>query len=276
MTLFLERNVKSMEKIFEALLNFLPTLGFASLILIIGTIISNLVLKIMSRGLERGSIDKTAHGFLKSLVRIVLYTLVFVIVLTVLGVPMTSIIAVIGASALAVGLALQSSLSNLAGGFIILFEKPFKVGDYIESNDVSGTVDSISILYTRLLTPDNKAAFIPNGAVAESKIINYTDMPVRRVDLEFSISYQSDFEEAKKAILSVVESCSTALETPEPIVRLGRHGEDALIIYTRVWSNASDYWATYFYLNEAVRIALDEKGMEFPHKKLDIYLSREA
>lgn len=265
-----------LENILESILDFLPTLCFALVIFIIGALISNIILKIMSRGLSRSRLDKTAHGFLKSLVRIVLYTLVFVIVLTVLGVPMTSIVAVIGASALAVGLALQSSLSNLAGGFIILFEKPFKVGDFIETNSVSGKVDSISILYTRLLTADNKSAFIPNGVVSGAKIVNYSNMPERRVDLEFSVSYECDFEKAKDIISGVIAECSTALETPAAEVRLGRHGDSALVIYARVWTKNDDYWATYFYLVEAVKHALDDGGIEIPYNKLDVYMKRSS
>lgn len=264
-----------MEKILEGFLHFLPTMGFAAAVLAIGILISNLTLKIMSRGLGRSRLDKTAHSFLKSLVRIVLYTLVFVIVLTILGVPMTSIIAVIGASALAVGLALQNSLSNLAGGFIILFEKPFKIGDYIETNDISGTVDSISILYTRLLTPDNKAAFIPNGVVAESKIINYSNMPTRRVDFEFAISYESDFEEAKQIILSVIKDFELTLENPEPLVRLGRNDESALVLYARVWAKSEDYWETYFYTLETVRHIFNDKGIAVPpYNKMDVSIKR--
>ena len=265
-----------MERIFEAVLAYLPTLGFAVLILIIGSLFSKLTIKIMSRGLERSRLDKTAHSFLKSLVRIMLYTLVFVIVLTILGVPMTSIVAVIGASALAVGLALQSSLSNLAGGFIILLEKPFKVGDFIESDGICGKVDSISILYTRLLTPDNKAAFIPNGVVSSAKIVNSSHMPTRRVDMELSVSYESDFEEAKRVLLEVIASCPTVLASPEPEVRLGRHGDSALVIFARAWTKNADYWASYFYLTEESKRALDSAGIEIPYNKLDVSVRREA
>ena len=179
----------------------MPSLIFAAITFILGIGISKLILKAIEKGLDRSNLDKTAHGFLISLIRIILYTIVVVIALTIFGVPMTSIIAVIGAAGLAVGLALQSSLSNLAGGFIILFAKPFKVGDFIEADGVSGNVEHISILYTTVVLPDNRTAHIPNGTVAGGKITNYTEKATRRLDLVFSISYSADFRKAKVVLV---------------------------------------------------------------------------
>ncbi|NMB29990.1 MAG: mechanosensitive ion channel, partial [Clostridiales bacterium] len=192
----------------------------ALIIMLIGIISSKLIIRIMSRGLEKSRIDATAHGFFKSLTNTVLYIFVLVIALSVLGVPMTSIIAVIGAAGLAIGLALQNSLSNIAGGFIILFSKPFKVGDFIETNDISGSVDSINILYTRLLTPDKKSVYVPNGNITSATIVNYTDEPVRRLDMVFKVSYDCDYRRAISIIERIIDDHPLALDEPEPFIRM--------------------------------------------------------
>ena len=223
--------------------------------------------------MEKTNTDHTAISFLRSLVKILLYTIVFIITLSILNIPMTSIIAVISAAGLAVGLALQNSLSNLAGGFIILFSKPFKSGDYVETNSVSGVVESISILYTKILTNDNKTIYIPNGKVSDSQIINYSEQPVRRVDLEFGISYSDDVEKAKSVIMDLAKSYDLVLKEPEPFVRLGVQAEDSLQIVVRLWTETENYWQVKFDFTEMVNKAFSENGITIPFRQLDVHIT---
>lgn len=253
--------------------NSIPSLLFALFIFAAGIAISKGLLKIFTRFMEKTNTDHTAISFLRSLVKILLYTIVFIITLSILNIPMTSIIAVISAAGLAVGLALQNSLSNLAGGFIILFSKPFKSGDYVETNSVSGVVESISILYTKILTNDNKTIYIPNGKVSDSQIINYSEQPVRRVDLEFGISYSDDVEKAKSVIMDLAKSYDLVLKEPEPFVRLGVQAEDSLQIVVRLWTETVNYWQVKFDFTEMVNKAFSENGITIPFRQLDVHIT---
>ena len=226
----------------DKFISALPVLAFAIIVFFAGIILSKLVVKFASKFIERSNIENTAGSFLISLIRVVLYILVAIIALSMLNVPMTSIVTVIGTAGLAIGLALQNSLSNLAGGFIILFSKPFKSGDLIEIDNSLGTVNSIGILYTKIITPDNKSIFIPNGKITDAKIINYSEISTRRVDLSFDISYDNDFEKAKNIIKKVIESDSLILREPEPLVRMNAQKESSLGICVQVWTNNEDYW----------------------------------
>lgn len=265
-------NIGMIKNLFNSFLDYLPTLVFAIIVLIIGFLLSKFCIKLMSKGLNKSKIDPTAHSFLKSLVRVSLYIILIVIVLTILGVPTTSIIAIIGASGLAIGLALQNSLSNLAGGFLILFSKPFKVGDYIKTGTEEGTVEAISILYTRLLTIDNKAIYIPNGKVSNSTLINYTDEKLRRLDLTFSIAYENNFKTAEKLIEQVVRKNPLSILEPAPLVRVTKHASSSIDIICRVWVLGENYWNLNYDLNEDVKTVFDENGISIPYNQLDVLI----
>lgn len=267
-----EIDVGMLKRIFNNIIDYLPTLFFAVVVLIIGYLLSKVCIKLMSKGLNKTKIDPTAHSFLKSLVRVALYVILIVIVLTILGVPTTSIVAVIGASGLAIGLALQNSLSNLAGGFLILFSKPFEVGDYIKLGDVEGTVQAISILYTRLLTFDNKAIYIPNGQVSDSTLINYNDEKLRRLDLVFSIAYENDFKVAKKLIEQVVKENPLSVLEPQPVVRVCKHNASSIDIICKVWVLTKNYWELNYDLYEDVKTIFDENNISIPYNQLDVLI----
>lgn len=255
--------------------SFLPHLIAAAVILILGVILTKVVTKILSRGLKRSKIDPTAHSFLQSVLKTVLYILVVIITLSALQVPMSSIIATIGAAGVAIALALQNSLSNVAGGFLIMFTHPFKCGDFIEINGVSGNVNAITILYTRLLTLDNKAVLIPNGTVSGATIINYTQEDYRRLDINFSIDYESDYHKAEKIIFDVINSNKLALNTPEmPFVTISAHADSAIKILARVWVKSSDYWNLNYQLLEQVKDKFDENGISIPYNKLDVHIEK--
>lgn len=257
----------------DKVVSALPVLAFAVTVFFLGIILSKVLLKITAKFVERSNIENTAGSFLISLIRVMLYILVAIIALSILNVPMTSIVTVIGTAGIAIGLALQNSLSNLAGGFIILFSKPFKSGDLIEIDNSLGTVDSIGILYTKIITPDNKSVFIPNGKITDAKIINYSETSTRRVDLVFDISYNDDFEKAKSIIRKVIESESLILREPEPLVRMYSHKESSLGICVQVWTENDNYWKVYYNLTENVKLEFDKNNIEIPYNQLDVHIS---
>ncbi len=258
----------------DKFISALPVLAFAIIVFFAGIILSKLVVKFASKFIERSNIENTAGSFLISLIRVVLYILVAIIALSMLNVPMTSIVTVIGTAGLAIGLALQNSLSNLAGGFIILFSKPFKSGDLIEIDNSLGTVNSIGILYTKIITPDNKSIFIPNGKITDAKIINYSETSTRRVDLSFDISYDNDFEKAKNIIKKVIESDSLILREPEPLVRMNAQKESSLGICVQVWTNNEDYWNVLYNMTENVKLEFDRNNIEIPYNQLDLHIRK--
>lgn len=256
----------------DKFISALPVLAFAVTVFFLGIILSKILLKITAKFVERSNIENTAGSFLISLVRVILYILVAIIALSILNVPMTSIVTVIGTAGIAIGLALQNSLSNLAGGFIILFSKPFKSGDLIEIDNSIGTVDSIGILYTKIITPDNKSIFIPNGKITDAKIINYSETSTRRVDLVFDIAYGDSFEKAKNVIRNVVESDSLILSEPEPLIRMCSHKESSVGICVQVWTENENYWKVFYNLTESVKLEFDRNNIEIPYSQIDIHI----
>ena len=261
-----------MSKMGDYIKKFLPLVVFALIIIFIGYIVTKLITKVIDRAMKRSKIDVGAKNFLLSVIRIGLYTVVLIMALSVLKVPISSIITILDAAGLAVSLALQTCLSNLAGGFIILFSKPFVTGDIIEFDGTVGTVRAISILYTKLDTFDGKTAFIPNGKVSDAKLINYTESPLRRIDLTFSISYGEDFKRAQAVICEVINNEPLAQSIPAPIVRMGRHGESTTDIDALVWVKNSDYISARYNLLENVKAAFDENGIEIPFSQLDVHM----
>lgn len=266
---------KFLSDIADKIKESLPSLIFAVIIFLIGLVLSKIILRIFSKCLNRSNVDTTAVGFLRSLLKVLLYTIDFIITLSILNIPMTSIIAVISAAGLAIGLALQNSLSNLAGGFIILFSKPFKSGDYVETNTSAGTVESIGILYTRILTADNKTVYIPNGKITDSIIVNYSEQNTRRVDFEFGISYSDDIEKAKALILKLASEHPMVLKEPEPFARLGLQAEDSLQITVRLWTETENYWQVKFDLTEQVNQAFIDNNVTIPFRQIDVHIIKE-
>ena len=250
----------------------LPTVIIALVILIVGILISKLIAKVVGKAVSKSNVNGAAKSFLVSLIKIILYIAVIIMALSVLNVPMSSIITILGAAGLAISLALQSCLSNLSGGFIILFTKPFTTGDIIELDESVGTVRDIGIFYTKIITFDNKTVFIPNGKVTEAKIVNYTETPTRRIDLSFDISYSADFEKARDVVLGIIADEKLILKTPEPIVRMSSHNNSSVSIDVLVWVNNADYLTERYNMTEAVKAAFDENGIEIPFPQLDIHV----
>lgn len=255
--------------------SMLPSLVIALIILLAGVAAARIISHIVSKAIKRSNIDSAARNFLVSLIRIVLYVVVLMMALTMLNVPMSSIITVFGAAGLAVSLALQNCLTNLCGGFIILFSKPFVSGDTIEIDNSVGVVKSISVLYTKIVTADNKTIFIPNGKVSDAKIINYTESPTRRVDLRFEIGYDSDFRKARQIILDIIKNEPLALSEPEPVVRMSSHNESSVSLDVLVWTENDNYFDVKYNITEAVKAGFDGNEIEIPYRKLDVRIKGE-
>jgi len=262
------------DNLLDRIKSALPTLIFAVIVFIIGIVAVKIITKIISKFMKKSTVDNAAVAFLVSFIRVVLYTIVIVSALTLVGVPMSSIIALIGAAGLAISLALQNYLSNLAGGFIILFSKPFKSGDMIEIDSTTGQIKSINILYTKMLTSDNKTVLIPNGKVADAKIINYSEMPTRRLDMTFDISYSNDFEKAKEIIQGITDRNKLVHKDPAPLIRLGAHKESALEIVVKLWVANDKYYELFYDMSEAVKREFDKHGIEIPYNQLDVHIQK--
>lgn len=229
-----------------------------------------IILKLVDRAFDRLDMEKSLHTFIHAALRVVLWLMTLCIVLDYMGVPMTSLVALLGVLGLAVSLAIQGTLSNLAGGIQVLVSKPFKAGDYVEAGGVSGTVREVGLAYTKLATVDNKVISVPNGQISGEKIINYSTAEKRRVDLVFGVSYDSDSQQVLTCIKSVVGAHPKALFTPEPFVRMSGL-KDSCIEYTlRVWCATEDYWDLYFDLLEQVKASFDQQGIEIPYNQLDV------
>ncbi len=264
----------------EVLINIVTTYGpkllAAIVTLIVGLWIVKLIVKGVGKGLDKSNVDVALKSFLKSLVSILLKVMVYITALGMLGIEMTSFIAVLGAAGLAVGLALQGSLANFAGGVLILFFKPFKVGDFIEGSGHSGTVEKIDILHTGLKTPHNQTIIIPNGQIANSSITNYSAKDTRRADLSIGVSYDTDIKQAREVILRVLNTDERTLKEPaEPVVVLTNLGDSSLDLSARAWTTTDDYWDYFFQNLEKIKEELDKEGIEMPFPQRDVHLFQE-
>lgn len=264
---------KFFNNIWEAFLRAIPSILLAIAILIVGIILTKICVKLMSKGLSKTKLDLTVVKFTTQVTKILLYVLLLTVVLSMVGIPATSIITVIGTAGVAIGLALQNSLSNVAGGFLLMITKPFKIGDYIISNGVEGTVSQISILHTRLDSVTNQAIFIPNGLAINAVVVNNSQNDERRVDVDFSISYKDDFETARQIITDIIKAHDKVDKQREIFVRMSEHGESAIIITSRCWCKNANYWQVHFDLIEQVRAAFIEKNIEIPFKQIDININ---
>jgi len=242
------------------------------LILIAGLWIINRVVKGFRRLLVVRNVDETLIPFLVSLTGVIMKALLFISVITYVGIPMTSFIALLGAAGLAIGMALSGTLQNFAGGVILLILKPFKVGDFLEAQGHAGVVKEIQVFNTVLLTLDNKTVIIPNGGLSTGAMVNYTDQETRRVDLVFGISYDDDIDKARDIIKEVVAKDKTILTDPEPFIGVVELGDNSVNLVTRVWTNTAEYWNVYFFLNEYVKKAFDNQGISIPYPQRDVHI----
>lgn len=242
-------------------------------IMIVGILIIKIVLKIVNKALEKSKLEKAAHSLIKSLTRTVLYLLLGLIAASSLGIDVTGIIALASVLTLAVSLSVQNLLTNIIGGFTLLYTKPFSSGDYVEIAAESGTVSEIGMTYTKLITPDNKLIYIPNSAVVAADITNYTVTGTRRVELTISASYDTPTEKVLEALYEVAK-VDGVLPDPAPFAAVTKYGESAIEYSLRVWTATDDYWDVYFTMNEKVRKTFADNGIKMTYPHLNIHLDK--
>ncbi|MBQ8293352.1 MAG: mechanosensitive ion channel [Bacilli bacterium] len=247
-------------------------LVFGLIVLFIVCKIINGIAKRFKKRMEKKGRDKTITVLGYKAIRYGLKALAVLCFLGFVGIDTAGIGSVIGSLGVGVGLAVNGTLSNLAGGIVILIMRPFGIGDYIEAQGEGGTVEEIGIFYTELVTPDNKVVYIPNGSLSNGSMVNYSKKDLRRVDFTFSISYEEDFERAKQVIYSVIENTQNALLDPQPFVRVVSHGESTIDISAKVWTKNEHYWDVYFDMMEAIKKNFDSANIEIPYKQLDVHI----
>lgn len=244
----------------------------AAAILILGRWASKFVRTLVEKMLHKSRVDETVGRFTANLVYIGTLAFVVVAALSQLGIQTTSFIAILGAAGLAIGLALQGSLSNFAAGFLMIIFKPFKVGDYIEGAGTVGTVEEIQIFTTTLKTPDNKTIIVPNSKLTADNIVNYSAKPTRRVDLVASIGYGDDIDKARQIIRSVLNGDGRVLDEPAPLVAVSKLAESSVDFVVRCWVSREDYWPVYFELIENLKKAFDANGVSIPFPQRDVHV----
>ena len=248
-------------------------LVFALLLLLIGFRIIKMLNKKISKAKVFDKIESSTRNFMFKVLDVAAKVLLVVLAASVLGVPMASVVAVIGSAGLAIGLALEGSLGNIASGVVLMVTKPFKEGDFIIINCADGgTVEDIGIFYTTITTPDKRRIVYPHSTVTGATLVNVSAEKVRRVDLVFTTSYKEDVQTVKICIRSVIDRHELIHRDPEPFVRLSKHGDSALEFTVRVWTNSADYWTVHFDLLEQVKAAFDAKGIEIPYPQMDVHI----
>ncbi|MDD6795470.1 MAG: mechanosensitive ion channel [Clostridiaceae bacterium] len=262
--------------------SFISRLTTAGLKLLIGILvlyfgfkIINKVIKSFSSILDKKGFDPTLHSFLHAFSEIILKLILILVVFGYVGIDTTGLAAVLTSAGLALGLALQGSLANFAGGVVLLFMRPFKVNDFVEVGEYSGKVEKIRIFYTNLLTADNKQILIPNGKIADSSIINYSARKTRRIDLTFGVDYDSDVANVKNILWNVIKEEPLILKTPKPFVNIIQHGDSSVNYTVRVWTKTPNYWTVYFNLMEKVKIRFDEEKINIPYPQMEVRLKNE-
>ncbi len=268
------------QKMWDTISHYLATQGMdllfrlvtAALIFYVGRWLARVLTNLLENVLNRAKVDPTLSKFVRNLLYFGLLVFVAIAALSRLGVETTSLVAVIGAAGLAVGLALQGSLSNFAAGVLLIIFKPFRVGDFVETAGAKGTVQEIQIFNTVLHSPDNVRIIIPNSQVTGANIINYTANDKRRVDLVIGISYGDDIAKAKQVITSVLLSDSRVMRDPAPVVAVLGLGDSSVNIAVRPWVKATEYWPTYFELTEKIKVSLEQNGLTIPFPQRDIHI----
>lgn len=267
-----ENAVNYIDKIVDFGIEYGPKLLGAILVLVLGLWIIKLITRWVGKSLLKSKIDPSLVPFLKSLTNILLKVMLIISVMGMIGIQMTSFIAVLGAAGLAIGMALSGTLQNFAGGVMILIFKPFKVGDFIEAEGYMGTVISISIFTTILNTPDKKRIIIPNASLANNSLTNYSAEPQRRVDWTFGIAYGDDVENFRKAINKFLDEDERILKEPERFIGLSELADSSVNFAVRAWVNSEDYWGVFFDMNEKVYKQFSDYQLNIPFPQMDIHI----
>lgn len=243
--------------------------------LVIGLWIIKLIMKAIQRNMGKRDLDPTATKFLASILSIILKILLVISVISMLGVAMTSFVAILAAAGFAIGMALSGTLQNFAGGVMLVIFKPFKVGDFIDAQGFMGVVHEIQIFNTILKTVDNKTVIIPNGGLSTGPMTNFSTEPTRRVDFTFGIGYNDDIDKAKKVIESLIEADPRIMKDPAPFIAVSELADSSVNFAVRVWSKAGDYWPIFFDMTEKVKKTFDKEGISIPFPQRDVHLFNE-
>ena len=273
-------------QIWKTIQNWLTSTGIKILISIIVLIVSFTIINALAKAVvnkgkkldekntnkNKSKLNKTLYKTLSYIFKVLLKVIVVVAVVGYLGLDTSGISALIASIGVGVGLAINGTLSNFAGGILLLVTHPFKDEDYIAACGYEGTVEDIFICNTKIRTTDNKVVYLPNGKLSTSEIVNYTEKDTRRVDISFSIAYSADFEKAQQIILDLANKEKLVLKTPAPTVRMSSQGESAIVLTAKLWAKTEDYWDVYFNINEDAKKAFDENSIEIPFNQLDVHL----
>jgi small conductance mechanosensitive channel len=256
----------------SAFVGLVKNVIIALLIYYIGRFIVRMVVRGLHKVMQRQEVDKTLETFVCNLVRVALMVVVIIAAIGALGIQTTSFIAIFGAAGLAVGLALQGSLSNFAAGVLIVLFRPYKVGDFIEAAGIAGTVEQVQILTTVLKTPDNKKIIVPNSQIMDSIITNYSANDTRRVDLTVGVSYDDDIDKVMATLRELVDADERILKEPECLIKVQALADSSVNFVVRPWVNSADYWGVYFDLTEAIKKRFDKEDITFPFPQQDVHL----
>ncbi|WP_221075331.1 small-conductance mechanosensitive channel MscS [Agarivorans aestuarii] len=260
----------------DLLMQYAINIAAAIAILFVGMIVARIMASSVEKLMNARKLDTTISHFVGSMVKYIIIAFVIIAALSRIGIQTASFVAIIGAAGLAVGLALQGSLSNFAAGVLIIGFRPFKAGDFVEIAGTAGSVASVQIFTTVLKTPDNKQIVVPNGAVLGGNIVNYSTHPTRRVDLVVGVSYNADLAKTKAILREVCEADSRVLKDPDITIGVSELADSSVNLVVRPWVNSADYWGAYFDLNENIKVALDNAGIEIPFPQMDVHLDKVA
>lgn len=263
-----------MENIMLSFQTYAIKLAVSLLIVFVGFKLIKWAKKLVSGFLERSNVDITLRPFIMSVTDVILKILVLISAVQQAGLKVTSFVAILGAASFAVGLAFQGALENFAGGILLLALRVFQIGDFVEAAGYTGTVESINIFNTTLVTPDNKTVCVPNGDLSNSSIVNYNAKGTRRLDLEFDVSYDHDIDIVKNVMMDVINGNELILPEPAPNVRVTGYGDSAVVFRLRVWSLSSDYWNLRFDLLEETKRRFDKEGISIPYPQMDVHITK--
>ena len=258
----------------ELLLEWVINIGLAIIVFIIGRIVANVVVKIARHAMTKGGMDSLLINFICSIFKWVLMLFVIIASLEQLGVDTTSLVALLGAAGIAVGLALKDSLQNFASGVMLIVFRPFKEGDFIDAGGVTGVVEHIGIFTTNMKTPDNKEVIVPNGQVYSSSITNFSAKATRRVDMVFGIAYDADIRKAKTILLDIITQDERVLQDPAPVVAVSELADSSVNFVVRPWVKSADYWGVLWDTTEKVKYAFDEAGIGIPFPQMELHVNK--
>ena len=262
-------------QLYGIIMEYGPKLVGAIITLIVGLWIISMIRSALKKRFEKRNVDPSLRGFLNSMIGILLKLMLWISVIGMLGVQMTSFVAILGAAGLAVGMALSGTLQNFAGGVMILLFKPFKVGDFINAQGHAGIVNEIQIFNTILKTPDNKTIIIPNGGLSTGSMTNFSTESKRRVDFTFGIAYGDDIDKAKQVLLKLIKADERILNEPaEPFIALSELADSSVNLVVRVWAEAANYWGIYFDLQEKVYKTFAKEGLNIPFPQMDVHIQK--